>query len=460
MPVNDRCGQSVPVEDHKVLSGSEVIKERFLTSPVMPNKLSFPLGRSLVEVMSRPPASRTSTNRTDAASSSMLWRILFGIVAVVLTSLRSRGSRKASAQGRPIRGGAGDAVGIARERKGRSTHPGAGHPAGSGHDPKGAADGRDAAEPGRGRNVASPTDIPAKGWKDILWRTYEEVNNDRILAVAAGVTFYSLLALFPAVAALVSIYGLFADAATIQDHLNTAAGFLPGGALDVIGEQVKRITSKGSGTLGLAFFSGLAISLWSANAGMKAMFDALNVAYDEEEQRGFIALNLRSLAFTLGAILFIVLALVGVVVVPVVLNFIGLGKVTEWIISIARWPALLAVIVGALAVLYRYGPSRSNPQWRWITPGSIVAAIVWVVGSMLFSWYVSNFGNYNETYGSLGAAVGFMTWIWLSTTIVLVGAEMNAEIEHQTAHDTTETGGKPLGARGARMADTIGAAKA
>src|SRR5215212_3443710 len=307
-------------------------------------------------------------------------------------------------------------------------------------------------EPGRGREATSPTEIPARGWKDILWRVYEEVNKDRILAVAAGVTFYGLLALFPALAA-VSIYGLFTDPATIQDHLTLLSGVLPGGALEVIGEQVKRITSKGRGTLGFAFFSGLAISLWSANAGMKAMFDALNVAYDEDEKRGFIALNLRSLAFTLGAILFIVLALVGVVVVPVVLNFIGLGKVTEWIISIARWPALLAVIVGALAVLYRYGPGRSNPQWRWISPGSIVAAIVWVVGSMLFSWYVSNFGNYNETYGSLGAAIGFLTWIWLSTTIVLVGAELNSEMEHQTARDTTEGPEKPLGARGARMAD-------
>ena len=150
-------------------------------------------------------------------------------------------------------------------------------------------------EPGRGREATSPTEIPAKGWKDIFWRVYEEINKDRILAVAAGVTFYGLLALFPALAALVSIYGLFADPATIQDHLNLLSGVLPGGALDIISEQVKRITSKGSGTLGFTFFSGLAISLWSANAGVKAVFDALNVAYDEEEKRGFIALNLRSL---------------------------------------------------------------------------------------------------------------------------------------------------------------------
>ena len=168
-------------------------------------------------------------------------------------------------------------------------------------------------EPGRGREATSPTEIPARGWKDILWRVYEEMNKDRILAVAAGVTFYGLLALFPAIAALVAIYGLFADPATIQDHLNLLSGVLPGGALEVISEQVKRITSKGSGTLGFAFFSGLAISLWSANAGMKAMFDALNVAYGEEEKRGFIALNLLSLAFTLGMILFVLVAIGAIV---------------------------------------------------------------------------------------------------------------------------------------------------
>ena len=190
-------------------------------------------------------------------------------------------------------------------------------------------------EPGRGREATSPTEIPARGWKDIFWRVYEEINKDRILAVAAGVTFYGLLGLFPALAALVSIYGLFADPATIQDHLNLLSGVLPGGALDIIGEQVKRITSKGSGTLGFTFFSGLAISLWSANAGVKAVFDALNVAYGEEEKRGFIALNLRSLAFTLGMIVFALVAIGAIVVVPVLLNFIGLGKVTEWIISLA-----------------------------------------------------------------------------------------------------------------------------
>lgn len=311
----------------------------------------------------------------------------------------------------------------------------------------------------RGRAADKPTDIPSKGWKDVLWRVYEEIGEDRLLSVAAGVTFYTLLAIFPAVAALVSLYGLFADPATINDHLTSMAGVLPGGALEIIGEQVKRISSQGEGTLGFAFFSGLAISLWSANAGMKAIFDALNIVYEEEEKRSFIQLNLRSLAFTLGALVFLLLALGSVVVLPIVFEFLHLGDILEPVLAIARWPILLAVTVFALAVLYRYGPSRDTAEWRWLTPGSLTAGVVWLIGSMLFSWYVSSFGNYNETYGSLGAAIGFMTWIWISATIILIGGEINAEAEHQTANDTTVGPAKPMGARGAVMADRVGEAK-
>jgi membrane protein len=316
-----------------------------------------------------------------------------------------------------------------------------------------------AAETGRGRSADTPTEIPARGWKDILWRTYEEFNKDRIMSVAAGVTYYALLALFPAIAALVSIYGLFADPATIQDHLNTLSGFLPGGALDIIREQVTRIASKGGGALGFGFIFGLVLSLWSANAGMKAIFDALNIVYGEDEKRNFIKLNVLSLSFTLGAIMFILVALGGIIVLPIVLNFIGLGSGTEWLVSLARWPILLIGVVLGLSLIYRFGPSRDKAEWRWVTPGGIVAAVLWVAVSMLFSWYVGNFGSYNETYGSLGAVIGFMTWIWLSTIVVLLGAEINAEMEHQTAKDTTEGSDQPMGVRGARMADTVGAAK-
>jgi membrane protein len=315
-------------------------------------------------------------------------------------------------------------------------------------------------EPGRGREAGTPTAIPSRGWKDVLWRVYEEFGKDRIMSVAAGVTYYALLALFPAIAALVSIYGLFADPVTIQEHLNALSGILPGGALDIIREQVTRIAAQGGGTLGVSFVIGLAVSLWSANAGMKAIFDALNIVYDEDEKRGFFALNLQSLGFTLGAIVFLLLAVIGIVVLPIVLNFIGLGSGVEWILSLARWPILLAAVVLGLAVLYRYGPSRDRADWKWVTPGGIAAAVLWLVVSMLFSWYVSNFGSYNETYGSLGAVIGFMTWIWLSTVVVLCGAEVNAETEHQTAQDTTEGNRQPMGARGARMADSVGVAKA
>jgi membrane protein len=315
-------------------------------------------------------------------------------------------------------------------------------------------------EAARGREASGPTQIPARGWKDILWRTYEEMNNDRLLAVAAGVTFYSLLAIFPAIAALISLYGLFADPQEVQAHIQGLAGLLPGGAVQIIGDQVTRISQQGGGGLGLGFIIGLALSLWSANAGVKAVFDALNVVYDEDEKRSFFKLNLQSLLFTLGTIVFLILALVAIAVIPIVLQFIGLGSALEWLISIARWPLLLAVVIFGLAVLYRFGPSRDRAEWRWITPGSLFAALGWLVFSMLFSWYVANFGSYNETYGSLGAAIGFMTWIWLSTAIVLLGAEINAEMEHQTAKDTTEGASKPMGQRGATMADTVGAAKA
>ena len=317
-----------------------------------------------------------------------------------------------------------------------------------------------AREPGRGRTATEPQDIPARGWWDIMWRVYAEVGDDRILAVAAGVTFYGLLALFPALGAFVSLYGLVSDPGTISEHMATLGGFMPGGALDVINEQVTRITKGDEGALGVAFFFGLAVSIWSANAGVKAVFDALNVAYNEKEKRNFFILNLTSLAFTLGAIVFLVLALRGVVVVPVILKFIGLGGVTDWLVWIGRWPALLVVTVLALAVLYRYGPSRDKAKWTWLAPGSILAAFGWMIFSMLFSWYVASFGNYNETYGSLGAVIGFMTWMWLSVTIILVGAELNAETEHQTVHDTTHGPQAPLGARGAQMADTVGAARA
>lgn len=309
----------------------------------------------------------------------------------------------------------------------------------------------------RGRKAATPTEIPATGWKDILVRTWRDVGENRIMLVSAGVTFFALLAIFPAIAALVSLYGLVADTATISEQLGSLQGILPQGALDIVGEQVTRLNEKGNTTLGFSLLLGLALSIWSANGGMKHVFDALNLVYNERESRGFFTLNLVSLGFTAGALLFLVLALAGVVALPIALNFLGLGEGAWWL-SQLRWPVMFLAVLLGLALLYRYGPSRDAPRWRWATPGSALAAFLWLGGSLLFSWYVGNFGKYNQTYGSLGAAIGFMTWIWISTTIVLLGAQVNAEMEHQTAEDTTVGQPQPMGTRRARMADTVGQA--
>jgi len=315
-----------------------------------------------------------------------------------------------------------------------------------------------AQERGRGRRAIAPWQIPWRGWKDILWRTYQQLNEDRLLAVAAGVVFYGLLALFPAITAIVSLYGLFATPSTIGEHLSLLAGFLPGGALDIVQEQVTRLVSKSDAKLGFGFIFGLGMALWSANAGMKALMDALNVVYDEKEKRGFIKLNLVSLAFTLGGIAATLLALAAVVVLPLVLSFVGLGSDGEILLTVSRWPLLLAVIIIGLAVLYRFGPSRREARWQWLSVGSIFAALAWLGSSALLSWYLAKFANYDATYGSLGAGIGLMMWMWISFIVILFGAELNSEIEHQTARDSTVGREKPLGARGAAMADTVGAA--
>lgn len=300
-----------------------------------------------------------------------------------------------------------------------------------------AVKGRDAArrnaspEEPPAQTAGSPADIPRRSWWSVLRRTFSEVSSDRVLSVAGGVTFYGLLSLFPAITVLVSLYGLLADPQSISQHMQVLAGFLPEGAMSIIDEQVKRISQGDPSQLGVAAAAGLLFALWSANSGVKALMDALNIAYDTEEKRGFFKLNLVSLAFTLSAIVGLIVMFAAVAVVPMVLQMLQLGTIADILLWAGRWPAVFIVILLALAVLYRYGPSRPEVAWRWITPGSLVASLGLVVFSMLFSWYAANFGNFNQTYGSLGAAIGFMTWMWLSATIILVGAELNAEIENQ-----------------------------
>ena len=278
----------------------------------------------------------------------------------------------------------------------------------------------------------------AGGWWAILKRTYAEVNKDRVQEVAGGVTFYGLLSLFPAITVLVSLYGLVADPFKIQQHLDVLGNVLPQGAMAIISEQVTRIIQTPHATLGLAAIFGLLVALWSANSAMKAMMDALNIAYDTQEKRGFITLNLVSLGFTLAAIIGQIVMVTAIAVVPAILQFFNLGGVGDFLLWAGRWPVILVLIGVALAVLYQWGPSRPDVAWRWMTPGSILASIALMIFSMLFSWYAASFANFNGTYGSLGAVIGFLIWMWLSIIIVLVGAELNAVIE-----DVERPGGKP-----------------
>jgi membrane protein len=314
-----------------------------------------------------------------------------------------------------------------------------------------------AREKGRGREATTPEQIPPRGWWDILWRVFWSVSEDRILSTAGSVAFFALLAVFPGIAAIVSVYGLFADPSSISELLSILSGCLPNGVLQIISDIL--ILRQGNELLGTAFALGLLISLVSSNSGMAALFDALNVVYDEREKRSLIRFYCTTFLFTRAGIGFIILAIAGVVVLPVISKFVGLQESTERLLSFVRWPILLVTIMVSLACIYRYGPSRRDARWRWLTWGSLLGALLWVGTSMLFSWYVATFDSYNKIYGSLGAGVGFMVWLWISVVVVLLGAELNAQMEHQTARDTTEGGARPLGSRGATMADHVGQAQ-
>jgi membrane protein len=309
-----------------------------------------------------------------------------------------------------------------------------------------------------GRQSSGPFQISWAGWKQILRRTYVRTGEDRLLATAAGVVFFGLLAVFPAITALVSSYGLFANPSTIGANLQTLALMLPEGSFQIVQDQIGRVLDKGGTSLGATFLFGLALALWSANAGVKAVIDALNVAYEEREKRGFVGLNLLSLGFTTGGIAAMLLMVAAVVAFPLALDHVGLAPESQSIVSLARWPLLLVILLAALGVLYRFGPSRRAAQWEWLGAGALAAALLWIAGSALLSWYLSNFANYGATYGSLGAAIGLMMWMWMSAIVVLLGAELNSEIEHQIALDATAGRPKTTGGHGVAAADTPGTA--
>lgn len=307
-----------------------------------------------------------------------------------------------------------------------------------------------------GRVANTPSELPMAGWKDILWRVWSGVNENRVMLVAGGVTFYLLLALFPALAAFVSLYGFVADPRTIANQIAQLGGLLPAAALDLIEAQLASLLAAGNQALGIGFLVGLGIALWSANNGIKALFDAMNVAYKETEKRGFVKLNLWSAAFTIGALLICVLLLLAVGVIPAMLALLHIEGWAETLFAIGRWPLLIGAVWLGISLIYRYGPSRRIAKWRWLNWGAAIATLVWIAVSWAFSFYLQHFANYNATYGSLGAVIGLMMWLWISVIVLIVGAEINAEMEHQTARDSTVGAPKPMGQRGAVVADTLG----
>jgi len=266
-------------------------------------------------------------------------------------------------------------------------------------------------------------------WRHVLYRTYLEINDDRLLALAAGVVFYGLLAIFPAITALVSSYALFANASTVNSHLAAVSSLMPPSAYSIVDEQVTRIVSRTTGDLSFTFFTGLGLAIWSSNAGVKAIIDALNIVYGVKERRSFVGLNLVSLTFTVGALVTMLLAFAGIVILPVMLSYLPLYGYDATLLPWLRWPALFIVALVALAVLYRFGPNRDHARWQLASAGALFTTVAWLGGSAVLSWYLGNFANYDATYGSLGAGIGLMMWLWMTAIVVLVGAELNSEVD-------------------------------
>jgi len=308
----------------------------------------------------------------------------------------------------------------------------------------------------RGRGAESPREVPPRGWKDVVVRVMRQVKSDNVPLLAAGVAFFALLALVPSLVALVSVYGLVAEPADIQRNIDDALAAAPAEVRELVSSQLSSIVESEPSGLRLGVIVGLALALWSASAGVKHLIAAINVAYDEDEGRGFFKLRGLALGMTLGAILVAAVALGVFVVLPATLDNGGAEGTGRTALLIVRWPLLALLALAVLAVLYRWSPDRDRARWRWVSPGAVFATVGWVVASIGFSIYTANFGRYNETYGALGAIVVVMLWLFISAYVVIAGAELNAELERQTAVDSTTGPSRPLGERQAYAADTVG----
>jgi membrane protein len=372
---------------------------------------------------------------------------------MIRSTLRAGMLATAVMVGRKTAGGARTSDGRGTRAGGSDGSQGLGAAAGGGPSAGHETDPRAVANDDRGRGADTPQEIPAKGWMDIAKRTGKEVKQDQVPLLAAGVAFYVLLALFPAIIAGVSIYGLVADPQTVRDQINRLAETLSPETAKLIGQQIQQVTSSAGGALGLATVIGILTALWSASSGMKALITGVNLAYDEPEGRKFVKLRGLSILMTLGAMVLLAVALALIVGFPAVPD--SWPTVLQWTAAILRFVLLAVLLMAGLAALYRYAPDRDKPKWGWASPGSVVATVLWVLASVGFSIYVNAFGNYNKTYGALAGIIILMFWLYLTAFVVLVGAELNAEMELQTAKDTTAGPEQPLGERDAHAADHV-----
>lgn len=306
-----------------------------------------------------------------------------------------------------------------------------------------------------GVSARRPTQIPLRGWKQIVKRAWAENKADSMPIIAGGVAFFSFLAVFPALIAAISLYGLVVSPTTVASQVEGLTKQLPSSAAELIREQLTNIVKHSGGALTIGLIISILAALWSASGGVNNLVKAINIGYDEVETRGFVKLRLTSLVLTLGAIVFLAITLTLVAVVPALFDALHLGIVGTILGQVIRWVLLLAVMSGSLAVLYRVGPDRDAPQLRWVSLGSVVVTVVWAIVSLLFSFYVNDFGSYDKTYGTIAGVIVLMLWLYLTCFLILLGAEINAEAEHQTAHDTTEGQPVPMGERDATVADTL-----
>ena len=311
----------------------------------------------------------------------------------------------------------------------------------------------------RGRSAKRPWQVPWRGWQDVIWRVYREFDDDRILDQAAAVAFFGLLALFPALLATVSMYGILADPGDVVRQVGSLSFAVPPAARSLILDQLNEISHGSSAGLGFSLVISLGVALFSASGGIASLMGGINTAYDEVETRGWLRVRLLALLFTFGVALFVILSVGIITLLPTLLEFVGLAETARSAINVLRWPTLALATMAGLAILYRYAPNRTPAKWYWVTPGSLLATLIWTLASLGFSVYAENFGSYNKTYGTLGGAVVLGLWMYLSALAILLGGELNAELEHQTREDSTIGPPRPMGQREARMADDLGEAR-